>query len=660
MRRSPPFAKAHSFPTLHRAARDVLPLGLPFVLLACLVALAQAVPLPAQSGLFSDDLTVRLIEVDVEVTDPRGTPAEGLEAEDFKLLVDGRPVEIRFFEALEPSPPSALSPPPADTPSKPADTSRPPGGAGPESDVLHLEPAPSRRRQLHLAVLLDRAYLLPGDAADLEHELQTYLDRLGPGDQVLLATADRGVRIVQGFRPPPLPVRPLFAENDRGLGRGQRIRLAYDEVLRSIGETIDPEAFDPLRGRHPHRETRMLMTRLNRLAEEAGDDVEVTVAQMRFLIAALAGLPGEKVVLYLGGRMPISAGQALHRAWSDTFGEVTGRIQAAASTRSDDLSLGLTPDAAYDFDRAPPLENPDRGGELFASVAVEASAQGVRFYTLDVSRRSAGFPGGGSYLSEATGRDWSFGETQRSGHLQAIGELAETSGGRTLGDRRDLSGFLAELERDLTSGYTLAFEPPAAEDPEADHEIEIRLADRSHRKLRLAYRRHVRGRTPDQEAADRTLSALLLADGRPALANPLALELVVEPIRPQGQGQGDGDGMLLPLVIRLPVAKVGLAAEEREHRGQLSLFITAGAAGRGAAPVQKAVVPIRLSNDDLPAAFSRRLEYRLEVPVPAGVETVAVSVRDDLAPTVVATVVARLPEAPAPLLPARTGDARDD
>ena len=59
---------------------------------------AQDNPLP---DLFSDVIDVRLVNVEVVVTDRKGNRIRGLQASDFELLVDRRPVAIDYFTEID-------------------------------------------------------------------------------------------------------------------------------------------------------------------------------------------------------------------------------------------------------------------------------------------------------------------------------------------------------------------------------------------------------------------------------------------------------------------------------------------------------------------------------------------------------------------------------
>ncbi|MEM7049173.1 MAG: VWA domain-containing protein [Acidobacteriota bacterium] len=64
-----------------------------------LTTLLAATSLAAQEGEFSSEISVNLVLVPVVVRDSRGGFVSGLEADDFRLTVDGKPVEIETFDA---------------------------------------------------------------------------------------------------------------------------------------------------------------------------------------------------------------------------------------------------------------------------------------------------------------------------------------------------------------------------------------------------------------------------------------------------------------------------------------------------------------------------------------------------------------------------------
>ena len=68
------------------------------LLLAALPVAGQESPLP---DLFSDVIDVRVVNVEVVVTDRQGNRIQGLEPGDFELLVDGTPTPISYFTEVD-------------------------------------------------------------------------------------------------------------------------------------------------------------------------------------------------------------------------------------------------------------------------------------------------------------------------------------------------------------------------------------------------------------------------------------------------------------------------------------------------------------------------------------------------------------------------------
>ncbi|MCE2559768.1 MAG: hypothetical protein J4F98_14525 [Acidobacteria bacterium] len=68
------------------------------VFLLPVAALGQQEELPE---VFSEVIDVRVVNVEVVVTDRQGNRVQGLEASDFELLVDGQPTPITYFTEIE-------------------------------------------------------------------------------------------------------------------------------------------------------------------------------------------------------------------------------------------------------------------------------------------------------------------------------------------------------------------------------------------------------------------------------------------------------------------------------------------------------------------------------------------------------------------------------
>ena len=149
----------------------------PFQVLAALAAvLLVASAAESQIPELVEVIEVRVVDVDVIVTDATGRPVSGLSADDFELLVAGKPTEIGYFTAIDggrviPSSraPEALREPPQ------ISTVLPTSVDDPDKPFL--------------AVVYDGQRLRPGEARRALEELRERLDEL--------LAATRGVLVVR-------------------------------------------------------------------------------------------------------------------------------------------------------------------------------------------------------------------------------------------------------------------------------------------------------------------------------------------------------------------------------------------------------------------------------------------------------------------------------
>ncbi len=577
-----------------------------------------------QLDAFATDVQVRLVNVDVVVTDRKGRPVPGLGPEDFELLLDGEPVAFTHFAAL-----GGLA-----APAEEAAVDVPP--ASPEAAPARMPPPDQR---LSLVIYLDRAYLRPGDATDLVVALRRFLHQeIRPGDRVMLVSADRRAEVIQPFTGLAATIGPRLEEEAAKVGRGTRIESEYRGLIRDIDRTL--EGGTDLNARDPEHHTRALLGRIDAFAAESYQDVARSSAQLRQLIAGLSGVPGRKVVLYAGGRMPINAGQTLVSAWRSAFGRNAVRWQTrfgdaggaiggggdAGAGGGDGGEADALANDGIDFDSLGMTSQHLDASQLFTHAGQLASANGIRFYTLDASSLRSSpsdlSKGSPALTGASNGSQWEFDSTQRLQSQAALADLAETTGGRALGGSRDFDAILGDMASDMESVYSLGFEP--RNENGDTQRIEVRL-EPPHKRLRVRHRRYYQNRNADQEAAESTLSALLFGSSE----NPLGVELTFTGGKVASEAGGK---RRVPLSVIVPLANLALVAEGKAHSGRLSIFFTSGDLDRGAAPMRKAVVPVRLANDEILNVLGRNLEYTLEVEVERGSQTIAVGVRDDFAP----------------------------
>src|SRR5215213_2594175 len=154
---------------------------LPALLLLTLPLLAQETP-PLQP--FNEAIDVKVVNVEVYVTDRDGRRVQGLGREDFELFEDGKRVEIVNFAEVSERAQSSQAPTPA-----------PAEGVAPEAAPAPPAP-PVERDRLHLLVYVDNFNLTPFSRNRVLKQLRSFLEEtVQPDDRVMLVTHDEGLSV---------------------------------------------------------------------------------------------------------------------------------------------------------------------------------------------------------------------------------------------------------------------------------------------------------------------------------------------------------------------------------------------------------------------------------------------------------------------------------
>ncbi len=565
---------------------------------------------PDAADVVTQEIDVRLAEVEVVVTDRQGHPVAGLTAADFEVFQDKRPVELTHFRAVTGGRGAAPGPAPAAPQASPADGPGDPSG------------------RLYLVVYVDRRYLEPGDLSDVREALKGFLrESVGPGDRTMLVTADDALELAQGFTTvPELVVSQLDAVRERP--GGGRLAREYLSILQDMRRTKN-EGTD-LAARDPRASARTFLARVQAYAAEVQGELRRTTAQLEQLIGSIAGLPGRRAVLYVGGRVPSVFSRLLFDAWEESFGrhsslqipDTPGGLDPAGG---EDDAQAAASDPVLDSVSAAGASYEVQSGRLVQEVAQAASANGIVFHTLDASglRGSAAlFSAPGDAVLGARGTVPRATPTLAPGSaadsLGTLAALSRETGGLTFAGSRDFPGALARIDSGLKTYYSLGFAPLPAE--KESSEIEVRLrGDR--KKLRVRHRPLLALKDRDTLAAERTVSALLLEE----MDNPLEVQITA------GEGERTDGGWRLPVSVTLPLSRLALVADGKAHTGRLSIFAAAGGLDRPGAVI-KAVVPVRIANQDLLTSLGRRVAYQLDLTLADGPRKIAVTVRDDFRP----------------------------
>lgn len=369
------------------------------VVAAAMAFAALAPPLLAQSPpsiVVSSAVSVNVVNIEAFVTGADGRPVHGLQASDFELFEDGKPVAITNFSA-----------------------------AG-EGEEVAGETAPAGEQPLLLVFFVDGLNMTPPQCKAVFAKADAMLTGvLGvPGTKVMIVSGGLSVIVRQGFTSEPQPLLQALkvAQGATGEGAGA---ATQDVFLESMIDT-------PFGGRADFAaaDKEALQRTMRDVAQQQYERGKAEVQNITTFIASLGGLPGRKAMIYVGGPIPIRPGETLlHRAVDD-IGDASASLEA---TR---------------FDISP----------LLRKLADRANAAGVTIYGVDAggNARRGGPTAMQRHLDSRPGLEAAAQVSAES----AMQFLAWTTGGCAFTNLIDPSGAFEPLLLDFRSYYSLGFAAP--------------------------------------------------------------------------------------------------------------------------------------------------------------------------------------------------------
>ncbi len=253
-------------------------------ILAATMPFAASAPAqqPSQPEVFSEVVDVRVVNVEVVVTDTQGNRVHGLEASDFELLVDGEPTPIDYFTEIRDG--FAL------------DT-----GEGDVAAVPSLDPrAPVATNFL---IYIDDFFSIERDRNRVLNRLEEGLGELGQADRVAaVAFNGNSVETLTGWTQSPDRLKDAL---DRARGRP-----AHGLKRRSELRMVDSDR-QSLSQLEQSTRSRADVTRLASRAElyyqeKLSDQLQRSVLAATATMRRFSHQPGRKVMLLLAGGWPRS------------------------------------------------------------------------------------------------------------------------------------------------------------------------------------------------------------------------------------------------------------------------------------------------------------------------------------------------------------------
>ena len=562
--------------------------------------IAGAQPQPEAPSTFGETIDVRVVNVDVWVTDRDGNPVTGLAADDFEVRENGRPVEIsNFFEFTDGLDASAR---------QRAASARRDGRPPDVNRFIPAEPPPPEHR-LSLMVYIDNYNLTPTDRNRLLPFLRNFLSvQLSPYDRAMLAVYDSGsFEVALPFTTEAWRVAEATGEVARVIGSRDRIESQRLDILREIDD-------DMVR-------YNAVIELVRDFAAQVRSEVDASIANVDNAIRTMAGLPGRKAILYISNGLPMRPAEDLFRAIEERFSDSRGRWRTApqagslfANARSIDAANASL--EAYQYDLA----------RRFDELASLANANGVTFHSVAAA---------GARISGMNTADLRFSssiEFTRAANLEEpLLRLADRTGGRAIVNTRNFAGGFDRIASDLQNRYSLGYSPTHIERGDT-HRIEVELTDEARRRygrrLSIRHRDSYVDKPASARMADLTLAALSMGEA----ANPMGVQ--VAPVRgPGGEARLENGDIQSRMLVAIPIGPLTLAPTADGHEARVRLWVQVIDEEGRVSEVTEHPVPVLVKEGEIEDARELSWPFAVDVVTAPGPHRVAVGVRDDLAAT---------------------------
>jgi VWFA-related protein len=523
--------------------RSVFAVGAALLALA-LPGFAQARPQAAPQGepaadLFGETIDVRVVNVEVVVTDREGNRVTGLSPGDFKLRVDGKEIPIDYFTEVRGG--DAVAPGPE--------------VASPVQGLPSL--APGTPVGTSYLVFIDDFFSITARRDEVLRRLKDDVTRLGPEDRMAVVAYDgRDLEMLTSWSSSTNALTRVFDVAMTRPAHGLE-RLAEQRTFESSRRV----AFNAASGRlSPVAQTRDPY--FNRLdleeeayAERLSYNVHKAVTAAVSTLRGFAAPPGRKVLLLLSGGWPYSPAD-----W-----------------------VVNNPNRAI-IDR-----NVARGEELLSPLADTANRLGYTIYSVDVPGLE--FVGADAEAQLPNDADDSSGNVTnlpiREQELHASLEfVAQQTGGKALlNGRREEA--LTVAESDTRSYYWLGFTPPFKGD-DARHDVKVEVQRPG---LTVRSRGNFLDLSRRGEVSLMVESAMLFGDA------PGAEKLPAELGTPVKTGRRE---MEVPVTLAIPTSAVTTVPVGGDGRHAAKLELRIAALDEKGDRSEIPVIPLELTLDRAP------------------------------------------------------------
>ncbi len=544
--------------------------------LALTLALAVAAPVPAFSQKkqtepelpkLVETIDVRVINVDVVVTDKRGNPIPGLKKEDFQIFENGVPKPITNFFEVEGNRAKNL------VVEAPADPTSPAPAPVPVADDV------SENLKRRIIIYVDNLSLAPFNRNRVFEQMKAFVaTAMRPGDEAMIATYNRSMKVRVPFT------------RDVGQIQSMLDGLKGESGLGIAGRSERKSAEDRIQEAQSYSEAIGIA---RQYAASVEHDLRTSVSSINALMATLAGVEGKKILVLTSEGFPMQPGrEAFYQV------EETARQKGWQNTGSTMLE-------PMNYD----------GTRLIQDVAKTANANGITMYTI----HAAGLTGGSEMSAEHSRPiPHSVSLAAMTNTTESMQIMAQMTGGLASVQTNNFGEAFKKIQRDLESYYSLGYRA-GTERVDRQRYLTVKIKNKDYI---VRNRQTFVEKSMYAEMSDRVIANLLyrVKDNDLAILARIGRPLPIE-----------GGYFRVPVDIQIPMEKLTLLPQgETEFVGGFDIYAVVGNKDNDMSDVARKSHQVRVPAADMKRMAGKYYTYTLEMVMEPGLNKVSLGVVDTI------------------------------
>jgi VWFA-related protein len=424
------------------------------LILAAAIALpatAQRKPAEPEVPRLVENIDVRVINVDVIVTDRRGNFVSGLKKDDFEILENGVPKTVSNFYEVE------------GNRAKNVAIADEVGGKVTAPAAAVAVPEEMKRR---IIFYIDNLSLNPFNRNRVFQQMRDFLkSAMRPGDEAMIATYNRSMKVRVPFTRDIGQIESILDSLARESGLGVAARSEQKSVQDRIR---DARSYDDA------------LATARSYAASVEHDLRTSVASLNALMSTLAGVEGKKILVLTSEGFPMQPGRDMFQ-----FIEEVGREKGWGVVGSTVIE-GMT----YD------------GTQLIQSVGKAANANNITLYTI----HAAGLMGNNEYSAEnARPTSGLVSHAALSNTTESMQMMANLTGGLASVNTNNFDLAFQKIQKDLDAYYSLGYRA-GTERVDRQRYLQVKVKNKDYR---VRARQTFVEKSMYAEMSDRVIASLL-------------------------------------------------------------------------------------------------------------------------------------------------------